>query len=106
MKRVSAAGFPQMQQVFSGYLHEDFVEEYETPAAALRAFMADADAEERDRFRTETQRFLDRTARLDFRQVKALLARLGCRWTPRSREALVEVLAEAASLFNENEAED
>ncbi len=96
MKRVTAAAFPQMQRAFSAYLHEDFLEEYATPAAALRAFIADADDDERERFRTEARRFLDRTARLDFSQVKALVARLGCRWTPRSRQALVALLAEAA----------
>jgi hypothetical protein len=87
-----------MQRVFAGYLHEDFLEEYGTPLAALRAFHEDANASERQRFSSEARRFLERTATLDFSDVRILVARLGCRWTPRSRKALVALLTEAANL--------
>jgi hypothetical protein len=32
MKRVPASDFPALRQFFGGYLHEDFVEEHDTPA--------------------------------------------------------------------------
>ena len=97
MKALKPSDFPELQRVFAGYLHEDFLEEYGTPIAALRAFQEDADHSERQRFLTETRRFLERTARLDFNEVRALIARLGCRWTPPSRKAMVALLAEATN---------
>jgi hypothetical protein len=97
VKALKPADFPEMQRVFAGYLHEDFLEEYGTPLAALRAFHEDANASERQRFSRETRRFLERTATLDFSDLRALLAGLGCRWTPRSRKALVALLTEAAN---------
>ena len=97
MKELKPSDFPELQRVFAGYLHEDFLEEYGTPLAALRAFQAEADTSERRRFLTETRRFLDRTARLDFNEVRALLARFGCRWTPPSRKAMTALLAEVTN---------
>ena len=89
---MKASDFPELARVFSGYLHEDFLEEYGTPEAALRAFFKDADSSERLRFRTEAQRFLDQVHALNSHDTSALIGRLGCRWTPPSREALTRLL--------------
>ena len=97
MKSPKASDFPELQRVFAGYLHEDFLEEYGTPAAALRAFREDADDAERERFMHDARRFIDRIALLDFKDVRALLARLGCRWTPPSRKALAALLVDVAN---------
>ena len=97
MTPVDASDFPELQRAFSGYLHEDFLEEYGTPAAALRAFQDDANDVERQRFRSEARLFLDLTARLDFKELRALMSRLGCRWTPPSRKALIAFFADAAN---------
>ena len=94
MKSLKASDFPELQRVFAGYLHEDFLEEYGTPVAALRAFQEDADDAEREQFMHDARRFIDRTAPLDFKDVRALVAHLGCRWTPPSREALVALLVD------------
>ena len=56
----------------------------------------DASAAERQRFRKEVRRFLDVTAPLDFATLRALLDRLGSRWAPPSRQALVAWLSDAA----------
>jgi hypothetical protein len=93
---VKPSDFPALRQVFAGYLHEDCLEDYETPLAAIRAFLDEADRSGRERFRTEAGRFLARTADLDFTEVRALLVRLGCRWTPPSRKALIAVLTPSA----------
>jgi hypothetical protein len=95
VKRLKASEFAELRRVFAGYLHEDFLEEHGTAAAAVHAFLQDANTVERQRFSTEARRFLDRTAALDFADVRALLARLGCKWTPPSREALTAALADA-----------
>ena len=97
MKSPKASDFPELQRVFTGYLHEDFLEEYGTPAAALHAFQQDADDAERKRFMHDVRRFLDRIAQLDIKEVRALIARLGCRWTPPSRKALVALLVDVAN---------
>jgi hypothetical protein len=96
VKRVTAADFPALRRVFAGYLHEDFPVEHGTPAAALEAFLEDADTTECRRFAKDARRFLARTAALEFAAVQELVGRLGSRWTPPSREALVALLNDAA----------
>jgi hypothetical protein len=95
MKRAKAADFPQLKQVFSGYLHEDFLQEHASPRAALAAFLDEASPAERRRLAKEARRFLDLTRDLPFADVLALLHRLGARWQPESPEALAAVLSHA-----------
>lgn len=97
MKRAAASAFPELGQVFSGYLHEDVLAEAGTPEAALRTFWADAAPDEQRRFQREVTRFLAHTARLDLDELRALVHELGCRWIPPSREALISLLATASS---------
>ena len=95
MKRPTVSDFPELQRVFAGYLHEDFLEQHGTPSAALRTFREDADPAERQRFAREVEQFLACTPTLDFSDVRDLVARLGCRWLPPSREALAALLTAA-----------
>src|SRR5215470_8368703 len=92
MKRAMASDFPELRRVFAGYLHEDFVQEHGTASAALAAFREDSNAAERRRFSKEVRAFLEQTRTLDFGEVQALIASLGSRWTPASRQALVALL--------------
>ena len=92
MKRVKASDFPELRRFFAAYLHEDYVAEHGTPAAGLRAFVADASSNERQQLREETKRFLEATRDLEFARVVDLLEEFGSRWTPESREELVKVL--------------
>ena len=41
-----ASEFPALQEFFSGYLHEDFNDEYGSAASAVKAFRGDASPEE------------------------------------------------------------
>lgn len=93
MKRRSASEFPQLERVFSGYLHEDFAVDYATPEAALRAFRDDASPAEWRRFQHEAKRLADFANQRGLDDVRQLLQRLGSRWMPPSREALMELLA-------------
>jgi hypothetical protein len=95
MKRIDASEFPQLKRALSGYLHEDFLEEYHSPRAALAAFLAEASTGERLRLAREARRFLDLTRDLEFADVVALLHRLGARWQPESREVLAALLSDA-----------
>jgi hypothetical protein len=92
MKPPDVSDYPELQRVFSGYLHEDFIAVHATPAAALHAFLRDANPSERRRFVREVKRLLDRTTELDDETLAAFVARLGSRWAPPSREALIAVL--------------
>ena len=98
MTRGKPAGFPELERVFSGYLHEDVLEESGTPEAALKTFWAEAAPDERRRFQHEVTRFLAHTSTLDLGALRDLVWELGCRWTPPSPAALAGLLAEAAHL--------
>ena len=90
--------FPALERTFSGYLHEDFTAEYGSPEAALRAFRDDASPAEWRRFQREVKRFVELVDGRDLGQVRMLLHRLGCRWTPASRDALISLFTSAAEL--------
>ena len=92
MTRRTESTFPELARVFSGYLHEDFIAEYGSPEAALRAFRDDASPAEWGRFQREAQRLLRVTTERDFDHVRRILHQLGSRWTPPSREALIALL--------------
>lgn len=92
MKHGRASEFPELERVFSGYLHEDFAVEYRTPDAALRAFRTDASPAEWRRFQREAKRLAGLANHLDFEEVRELLQRLGSRWMPSSRDALIALL--------------
>ena len=101
MTRVSASAFPELRRFFSGYLHEDFLAESGTPDAALSEFWADTGPDERRRFQREARRFLTHTATLGLDDLRDLIHRLGCRWIPPDREALVALLTGAVHLPNQ-----
>jgi hypothetical protein len=92
MTRGPASEFPVLERVFSGYLHEDFVAQYGTPEAALRAFREDASPAEWRRFQRDAKRLIKLADDRDFGQVCQVLEQLGSRWIPPSRTALVAVL--------------
>lgn len=98
MTRGAPTEFPELERVFSGYLHEDFLAEHGSPEAALRAFREDASPDEWRRFQREAKRFAGLANVRDFDHVCKLLQRLGSRWTPPSRDALMTVLTVAADL--------
>ena len=98
MKRRAASEFPALERVFSGYLHEDFAAEYGSPDAALRAFRDDASPAEWRLFQREVKRFAAIANDGDFEHVRRLIHRLGSRWTPPSREALLTLLTGVADL--------
>ena len=91
-----ASGFPALERVFSGYLHEDYAVEHGSAEAALRAFREDASPTEWRRFQRDVKRLIAWAGDRDFDDVRTLVERLGSRWTPPSREALVALLTRFA----------
>jgi hypothetical protein len=98
MTRDAVSEFPQLSRVFSGYLHEDLAAEYGSPDAALAAFRDDASPAEWHRFQREANRLAKLAADGRFEDLCSLVQRLGSRWTPPSREALITLLTRAADM--------
>jgi hypothetical protein len=87
-----AEEFPMLSQFVAGYLHEDFVQVHSTPAGAMRAFLADASAAERDQLRQEATRFLSAASTRPWPEVASAFHRLGGAWSPRTRAELASLL--------------
>ena len=73
----------------AGYLHQDFVVTHKTPAGALQAFLADANARERDALREEWRQLLADLDGLAWREAARAFTALGGAWQPSSRRALL-----------------
>lgn len=84
--------FPRLRQFVGGYLHEDFVQEHDTPTGARDAYLRDASHGERTAFQAEAAAFLEATDHLEWSEVRALFGALGGAWLPRSRAALAALL--------------
>ena len=97
MTRPATSAFPYIRRVFSGYLHEDVFADAGTPEDALRTFWSDATPGERRRFQREARRLVEHVSTLDLGAIRDLVHRLGSRWVPPSREALVALLTAASS---------
>jgi hypothetical protein len=91
-----ASDFPALRQFFEGYLHEDFMQEYGSPVAALRAFIGDANGTERRRLAADAKRLLVTVEAESLADMRARLTSLGARWSPRSRASVITLLTAAA----------
>ena len=85
---INAAEFPCLREFFSGYLHEDFTDEYGSPAGAARAFFGDASLEEAATAREEWQKLHQLLGGRALPEVHAALHRLGAAWQPVDVEEL------------------
>lgn len=93
LRSLKADDFPALRDFLDGYLHEDFVQEHGTPEAAVRAFIADASADEQNQLRNDAQRFAAAIHDWPWSDARLALRRLGGSWTPGSRAALEAWLA-------------
>jgi hypothetical protein len=86
-KKETAAGFdasefPVLKEFFSGYLHEDFNDEYGSAATAARAFRGDASPEEAAQARVEWAKLRKISTGRSIQEVQTLLQKLGGAWQP------------------------
>lgn len=81
--------FPHLAAFLSGYLHQDFLLEHGTPAGALRAFLQEAGASERDALQQEWRAFIGAVDGLRWRDVREAFTALGGSWRPGSRADLL-----------------
>jgi len=86
-KKEKAAGFdasefPALREFFSGYLHEDFNDEYGSAANAARAFRGDASPEESAQARQEWAKLRKILTGRSIPEVQSSLQKLGGAWRP------------------------
>ena len=96
-RRQAPGAFPHLRAFLSGYLHQDFLIDYASASDALRAFLAEANADERQALREEWGAFRDAMAHADWKEVRTLLAELGSAWRPVNRRALEQLFAALSS---------
>jgi CdiI immunity protein len=89
-KRSSAAfdpdEFPTLKEFFSGYLHEDFVDEYGSAAGAVRAFCGDASPDEAAQASEEWKKLREILAGRPIPELQGALQKLGGAWRPADLE--------------------
>lgn len=88
----AADRYPALAQFVAGYLHQDFVAEHGTPAGAVRAFLREANDDERAAFRAEARQFLEAAAFRGWSDVTQAFADLGGAWLPSSRADLLTLI--------------
>jgi hypothetical protein len=79
---------PHLAAFLSGYLHEDFLLDYDSPSAALAGFLSEANATERRRLARDWATFAAAVEGRPWTEVRAAFAALGGAWRPSSRAAL------------------
>src|ERR1700730_19378692 len=90
-KKEKAAGFspsefPVLKEFFSGYLHEDFNDEYGSAAGAGRAFRGDASPEELAQARQEWAKLRKILTGRSIEDVQTSMQKLGGAWRAQCRD--------------------
>ncbi len=78
--------YPTLQDLFGGYFHEDFSEEYGSPAEAAQAFLSDASMEEIADVQKEWSALQKNLAGKPWDDILSALHHLGSAWQPADRE--------------------
>jgi len=85
MPQISAETFPALRQFLRGYLHQDWQDEYDSPAEAAQEFCDDASAEERQDLAREWGIFREQTKNLSLPAISEVLnSKLGADWSPQA----------------------
>ena len=92
--QISETAFPALRQFLRGYLHEDWKEEYDSPADAAQQFCEDADPQERQLVAGEWIAFCQQTKNLSLPVISGLLSgKLGAAWNAQSAADLQAISA-------------
>ena len=81
-----ASEFPVLKEFFSGYLHEDFNDEYGSAASAARAFRGDASPEESAQARLEWAKLRKILTGRTMPEIQISLEKMGGAWRPQDLE--------------------
>jgi hypothetical protein len=80
--RFDASEFPVLKEFFSGYLHEDFSDEYGSAASAARAFRGDASPDESAQAQLEWVKLRKTLTGRPITEIQTSLQKLGGAWLP------------------------
>ena len=93
------AKFPALREFFSGYLHQDFRDEYGSAAGAAEAFRKDASEAEIQAVRKEWKTWREELLKSSGDEIAAATRQLGAAWRPQNvadldkvEKALAEVM--------------
>jgi CdiI immunity protein len=82
--------YPALREFFSGYLHQDFVEEYGSPTDALRGFLADASGDEILQVKEEWSALRRALRNRPWSETQSAITKLGSAWLPENESPLQE----------------
>ena len=80
-----------LRQFFSGYLHQDFRDEYDSAADAAKDFCADAGPEDIEALRADWNKWWAASERLSLPEIQRSMRELGAAWSPQSTDEINEV---------------
>ena len=83
--------FPALLEFLPAYLHEDFGDEYGSPAKAIAALVSDATADQIRNVKEEWRALRQALAGRPLHDVQRALGELGAAWQPQSEHELQEV---------------
>jgi hypothetical protein len=89
--RKSAADFPALRGFFSGYLHQDFQDEYGSAAGAAKAFRDDASDSEIETVRREWKAWRAGLDQASADEIAQAARKFGAAWQPEAFEDLERV---------------
>ena len=85
---ISPSDYPGLREFFSGYLHEDFRDEYGSPSGAARAFKGDGSNDEIAQVRNEWGKLRSALRGKPITDFQDALRKLGSGWQPQEEEEL------------------
>ena len=85
---ISPADYAALREFFSGYLHEDFRDEYGSPSGAVRAFRGDGSNDEIAQVRNEWAKLRNALSGKPITDFQEALRKLGSGWQPQEEEEL------------------
>ena len=83
--------FPALLEFLPAYLHQDFREEYDSAADALKAFLSEASGDEIVDVREEWTRLRKNFTGKPFEEIQAALEQLGSAWLPENEDELKDL---------------
>jgi len=90
--------YSALREMLPAYLHQDFVDEYGSAAAAIKGFIEEASGDEILQVKEDWLRFRKALAGRPLREVQTAIGRLGSAWTPQNEadlKRLDEILGRA-----------
>src|SRR5260370_15680865 len=84
----SVPDFPALRDFFSGYLHQDFQDEYGSAAGAAKAFRNDASETEIEAVRREWNAWRAGLGKASADKIAQVARKLGAAWRPQTLEEL------------------